>query len=773
MKYNSELMPSVRVKIVQISDLHMNRNVRSEVTGMLKQIVCKLSPDILIVSGDVANQPVPWQMKKAARFIREIQKACETNRPLLRTIVIPGNHDFKYWGNAGLRRVTRTPFELYFRRAALDHGFFWRCWESFKLRLNAIWWKGRVMREPVVFESFPEKVGLAIFAINSNSLDEMMAGGKVDSSDLQSLYAQLDQQSSISQFPFVYKIAVVHHHPAPIADAPSDAISRVQDSFMIFYNAGLFLRELSRRGFNLVLHGHKHVAGFSRIGCEFPDLGRTVLPVAAAGSACHPHPDDSRGHHLHFVEIYDDDTAHLTSWFFSADVERKPETVTYSLDTLADVRRRRCAIFAACRKYSCREVIKVVEITADGYTSVRIDQNGCKVVPGESLDSIPLSLTTGRPSYIRGLSVPAGSSAFAGITSPQQNIYAVKGTLRLGQRHTPESGLFDYSYCYRLMNGHALNADEFARHYNGTNLESEYASVSCEGACDQLVLKVGFPPKYEVGLLEFQASAEYVPAPLQGVDDERFDRGETTPHDDETDRVRGYLKIEREGAVLTCPEPVPGLIYKICWTFRRLADPPPPDLAAYSAVAAAKDRLLAMASRAKSAPVSSADWVRARSILDDLVNDINASTAPEALHVSVMVFDDASKRLRFVCANADPQDLPTGDFISGEGCAGFVFEKARNLLYHPARDALGYFIHSNEWSDPKQIQEPTVLMSFPWIHNIEDSQKPIVIGVVNVSSFVSTSKFLPLFGLARPQKDEAMERFQRLVTLAARRLFTI
>lgn len=539
---------------------------------------------------------------------------------------------------------------------------------------------------------------------------------------------------------------------------------------MIFYNAGLFLRELSRRGFNLVLHGHRHVAGFSRIGCEFPDLGRTVLPVAAAGTACHPHPDDSRGHHLHYVQIYDDDTARLTSWFFSKDVEKKPETFTYPLDTLTDVRRRRNAIFAASQKFSCREVTKAVEITADGYSSVRIDQKGCRVVPDQSLDCVPLSLTTSRPCYIRGLGVPEGSSAFAGITLAPQNIYAVKGTLNFGQRYTPESGLFDYGYCYRLMNGHALNADEFARHYNGTNLESEYASISCEGACDQLVLRVGFPPKYELQLLEFQTSAEYVPAPLQGVNDERLDRGETKPHDAETERIRSYLKIENDGAVLTCPEPVPGLIYKICWKFRRLADPPESDLVAYSAVAAAKERLLALAKQAKSDSNVSAQWLRARAILDELVGDINGDTAPEELHVSVMVFDDASQRLRFVCANTDPRKLPTGDFISGEGCAGFVFEKARNLLYHPARDALGYFIHSNERSDLTQAQEPAVLMSFPWIHNIEDSRKPIVMGVINVSSFVSTSKFLPLFSLPGPQKDQVMDKFQRLVTMAARRL---
>ena len=65
----------------------------------------------------------------------------------------------------------------------------------------------------------------------------------------------------------------------------------------------------------------RHVAGFIRLGCEFRDKGRTVLPVASAGSASHPQPDDTRGHHFNLIEIFDDDTAQLKSWFFGGSTE--------------------------------------------------------------------------------------------------------------------------------------------------------------------------------------------------------------------------------------------------------------------------------------------------------------------------------------------------------------------------------------------------------------------------------------------------------------------
>lgn len=736
---------------------------------MLKQIVRKMRPDILIVSGDLANQPVPWQMKKAARVVREIEEECAREHPLLKTIVFPGNHDFKYWGNVGLRRITRVPFEIYFRRDGLDRGFSWRCGQAWKLGFKALWWKNQEMREPVTSELFPG-LGVAVFVLNSNSLSEMMAGGKVESDNLQQLYADINRQDNNPEFSFLYKIAAVHHHPAPIADAPAEALDRLQDTFMVFYNAGLILRELSRRHFNLVLHGHKHVAGFLRISCEFPELGRTELPVAAAGSASHPDPYDSRGNHLHLLEIYDDDTACLTSRFFSADVEEKAGSYRYQLDTLADVRRRRYAVFRTQQNYSCRQLTKTVEITSAGYSNIEMEFHCCTAASKEGLDSIPLSLTAGRPGYLRGVDAPAGASKFLEIEHLDKNPYAYKGSIHLGQHHTRDSGLFDYRYCYRLMNGQTLTAEEFARHYAGTEITSEYASITCDGAFDQLVLNIGFPAAYDIGRLEFQATAEYVPAPLRGLNDPRLDRGEAVEHDEETARIRGYLKAGVKPVVFTCPDPVPGMIYKVCWRFLEAAKPSEAALAAAARIDEAKSRLLAIAEAAKRGEAL-ADWNRARSILNALAADISGRLHPaatrEALKISAMVYDEKKQRLRFVCANTDPDDMPTMDFISGEGCAGFAFEKARYLLYHPQRDPKGYFLHNDELKMQGLGGDPVAMASFPWI------DEGLAVGVVNVSSHIPTTKMLALFDAKPAEQEAVMKVLQDVVNLGAQGLLTI
>ena len=111
-------MSEVRAKILQISDLHFGEGIDENLKERVSQIVVEISPDILIVSGDLAHHPFPWLLKRAAQFLEELRSKCPTKRPEM--VVIPGNHDYKFWGNLGLRRLTRIPFHVYFRRDGLS-----------------------------------------------------------------------------------------------------------------------------------------------------------------------------------------------------------------------------------------------------------------------------------------------------------------------------------------------------------------------------------------------------------------------------------------------------------------------------------------------------------------------------------------------------------------------------------------------------------------------------------------------------------------------------
>jgi hypothetical protein len=751
-----------RATIAHISDLHINRKVDTHVLDMLAKVLkTEVKPDVLVISGDLANQPLPWQMKKAAEEVRKLENSCKP----IRTIVIPGNHDFKFWGNVGVRRLTRIPFEIYFRRDGLNLKPFSRAGLALKLVFDAFSIKGQAMREPIITEFFTDRpeMGLAIFAINSNTLTEMMAAGKVEAQDLQDLYQAIGTENESATFPFVYKVAVVHHHPAPIANAPAGALDRLQDSFMIFYNAGLFVRELSRRGFNLVLHGHRHVAGFTRVGCEFEDHGRTVLPIAAAGTASHPSPDDERGNHLNVIEVYDDDTAKLHQWFFSKNVEKKDESRTWDLDTIQDVRIRRNAVFKRLQGYFVHEVRKSAEITSDGYTKVNMEFLNAEIVSKTGLNSIPITLTAPRPSYLRDLRPSTAASAFEEINLSNTSLYELRGELALADHRTARQGPFGFGYSYRLMNGHALTSQEFARHYAGTDIDSEWVSITPGTGCEIASLQVQFPEQSDITHLEFRALAEYVEAPLRGVADSRLDE-EMRQHDSETERIKGNIRlVGSHTRELTCPNPVPGMTYKLCWKFR--SEVKNAELAINAEILEAREKLIDLTRADVNLEKTQSYREHLKAVIDPLVRDIDRKMGAdqEDLRLDVMVFDEAAKRLKFVYSTAE--DLPSGDFYSGEGCAGVAFEKARCIVYHPDRDPLGIFIRREEWIPPRHSGDPVVLICFPWIH------ESLVIGVVNVASHLRKTKFLSLFD--DPQAADKIKMLQDLVNVAMLRFIRV
>jgi hypothetical protein len=63
------------------------------------------------------------------------------------------------------------------------------------------------------------------------------------------------------------------------------------------------------------------------------------------------------------------------------------------------------------------------------------------------------------------------------------------------------------------------------------------------------------------------------------------------------------------------------------------------------------------------------------------------------------------------------------------------------------------------------------MASFPWIYNHSHGQS--VVGVVNVSSSVPTSKFLPLFDTQDTRNVALMRQLQELVAQTASQLLTM
>ncbi len=74
----------MRVRVVQVSDLHTGTVEEPEVEDDLRRLVEEADPELVVASGDLTHRNRSEQHERAARLLRSLA------RPLL---VIPGNHD--------------------------------------------------------------------------------------------------------------------------------------------------------------------------------------------------------------------------------------------------------------------------------------------------------------------------------------------------------------------------------------------------------------------------------------------------------------------------------------------------------------------------------------------------------------------------------------------------------------------------------------------------------------------------------------------------------
>ncbi len=714
-------MPDIRARILQISDLHFGAGVDVKVETQVRNIVAEVQPDILIASGDLVDSPKRKLREEAAKFLdsllKTITKPCEL-------IVIPGNHDYKgLFGSVEVGTKARRRFDAQFLNQAL-------------------WTNGLFYRER------PD-LGVLIAGFNSNPPRfEWNAAGKVDGLALQELENRFPDAAAFGEASPLFRIAVVHHHALPIVFVSTEREARLEERHMVFYNAGTFLWTLNRKGFHLVLHGHKHFASFQRVGHEFADRGRRELAVAGAGSALHPHPDDPNGNHLQVVHLYDDGTAELDSWFYSAEVRRKPGVSQhYPIVDLAEVAHRRRRSFALQRKLSAGELRREIRITEDGFSEIDLQLRHCRIPEGCERSGYLFSLEVFKPAYLRRVELAHIDSAppLARLDPTLRNLRAYRGNIDFQRTYTAQDPGFNLACRYRLMNGHALSKFDFQRKYRDQTYE--YVTLPCFEVAGTLTLIVYFPQNYALQALGLDAAVLYKPGPMKDLDDYKFD--ELKLHAGETERVRERLFREASRIVLQCSDPVPGFVYQVRWTFPDVNATPAAGWDAVNYWSDKKRALLEIAAGAARQEFSAAGvYNRLRQILRELESGIrrNLNAGPEEMDLTLLAFDEREKALRVVASNLGKiEDLSRISLGTGEGCAGFAFEKDRPLFYAPTlADSEDLYISPAEQKmDEGQatLADYKCLASMPWRH-----PSGLIVGVLCVGSRTIPPPNHPVFG---------------------------
>ena len=268
----------MEVRIVHLSDVHLAddfilRSIKRRrrwwktedrtILHALADTLREVDPHYVVISGDIVNKCSSRTFSSAAQTLKELfQRAGIDIRS--KVLIVPGNHDVyvfpeqdEYFGR--LREFIRF-LKTFFGE------------DDYRSRTERF-----TVLDPV------RKV--CFFALDSTlKFEQPIAEGKIGVAQL----AWLQKKNATfaathADWNQYLKIAILHHHPHPIAAGGGER-------FMQLLDAGDTIRAFEGIGINLVLHGHKH---FPHVLPHFHPNGHYT--VVGAGTACCPFVEEQSG----------------------------------------------------------------------------------------------------------------------------------------------------------------------------------------------------------------------------------------------------------------------------------------------------------------------------------------------------------------------------------------------------------------------------------------------------------------------------------------------
>jgi Icc protein len=198
---------SIPLTIAQISDLHCGEpSFQADVMESIIERVNQMSPDVVVVAGDLTAAGYEWEYEEVARWLGRLDGP---------KVVIPGNHDSRNVGYIHFRKHFGERFSRL--RQAFDPE------RAERLRTT----------------------GITVVGADSSNPD--LDDGHIGREHYAWIREQFDQPDDINVF-------VLHHHLMPI---PGTGRER-----NIITDAGDLLALLAQIDIDIVLSGHKHVPYF-------------------------------------------------------------------------------------------------------------------------------------------------------------------------------------------------------------------------------------------------------------------------------------------------------------------------------------------------------------------------------------------------------------------------------------------------------------------------------------------------------------------------------
>ena len=349
------------IKIAHLSDLHCNS--KNEWLNMFHYILSfleRIKPNLIIISGDLVHTPTKRNFETLKNQISMI-KDNKTLPSDLHVLVVPGNHDYFMYGNKLFNCFNRKKLYAKFAKDYLYP------YNNYKELLSSIL----------------TKFNICIFPFDSNSgkLSLGFAQGKVLSPlpYLQQLSNQFKKISSDAGIIFdsVLKIAVLHHHPIPIATpSKEESIER----FLVLRHSYQFLESCRSCGVDMIFHGHKHMSNLINYKF-FRDNSNPITISSCASTGLY----DAERREIKLITVSRQGTIKIQSYYSRLhDHDFNREENFYETTYYGDIRKTRNVLFlsnSSANKRaisSIRNKTKIITLYNDGHAYVNISLSNIK-----------------------------------------------------------------------------------------------------------------------------------------------------------------------------------------------------------------------------------------------------------------------------------------------------------------------------------------------------------------------------------------------------------
>lgn len=282
------------VCILHISDLHFTAKTSLgegwplHFRARLSEALAGGKCDLVIATGDIVDNSEfskaqhQTSLTTALSFLSEL---CKSNCPNgdNSLILVPGNHDYRWFGISSSEKAKRdfkNTFNKYFRHRLIN------------------------------FKNVHIPLLIACFDSIFNKQDS--ARGFVNPDELARFTTELSKIQSPEN---LLRIALIHHHPLPVARAESQELRSIidklvgtrvigADEYMLLRNSGTFIHSLLANDFRMVLHGHLHERGYWRaLAKTYQEVEKWIEVVSGASIGKH---DTAKRHNFNLIKIYTD-----------------------------------------------------------------------------------------------------------------------------------------------------------------------------------------------------------------------------------------------------------------------------------------------------------------------------------------------------------------------------------------------------------------------------------------------------------------------------------